>query len=1063
MTEIVRIALAKPYTFVVMAILILIGGVLSAIRTPTDIFPNIGIPVVAIAWQYTGLSAEDMSGRIMVPFERGLTTTVNDIEHIEATSLTGIGVIKVFFQPGADVRLANAQITAISQTFLKQLPVGTTPPLILDYNASTVPIVQLALSGKGLSEQQLYDYGFNFIRTRLVTVPGAALPFPYGGRVRQLQLDLDSQALQSKGLSAQDVGNALSAQTQITPAGFVKIGEFQYNVRLNNAPADVDQLNMLPIRTVDGSVIRMHDVAHVRDGAAPQQNVVHVDGQRSVLMTVLKSGATSTIAIVNGIKAMIPLTKVGLPPQLTITPLNDQSVFVKAAVSGVLREGLIAAALTSLMILLFLGSWRSTLIVATSIPLSVLAAVAALSVFGETLNVMTLGGLALAVGILVDEATVTVENINWHLEQGKDVRTAILDGAQQIVVPAFLSLLCICIVFVPMFYLPGVAGFLFVPLALAVIFAMIASFILSRTLVPTMAMYLLRAQAHHQHGAAPRQPSRNPLVRFQRWFERGFETLREGYGAVLGSALGSRAPFLVGFLLIAFASLALLPFLGRNFFPDVDAGSIALHVRGPTGLRLEEAAALFSRIERQIREDIPAKQLEAIVDNIGLPTSSINTTYNASGTIGPEDGDILISLKPDHSPTARYVSQMRRDLPKQFPTATFSFLPADITSQILNFGAPAPIDIQITGNDLPADQAYAHKVLRALRQIDGVADARIEQPADYPEFRFAVDRTRIQQLGLSENDVTNDVATSIAGTSQTAPIYWLNAKNGVTYPIVAQMPEYRLDSLNKLSEIPVSDGGPTSAPQVLGGLGQLTRGVTPPVLSQYNIQPTVDVFAAVSGRDLGGVADDVTAMLKRLDNQKPPTVNATLRGQFQTMTTAFSGLEFGLLGAIVLIYLLIVVNFQSWLDPFIIVAALPAALAGICWMLFATGTPLSVPALTGAIMCMGVATANSILVVSFAREHLDENGDPTRAAFEAGVTRLRPVLMTALAMIIGMTPMALGLGEGGEQNAPLGRAVIGGLTFATFASLLFVPTLFAVIHSLRLARHQAPKAEPAHA
>ncbi len=1062
-TEIVRIALAKPYTFVVMAILILIGGVLSAIRTPTDIFPNIGIPVVAIAWQYSGLSPEDMSGRIMVPFERGLTTTVNDIAHIEATSLTGIGVIKVFFQPGADVRLANAQITAISQTFLKQLPPGTTPPLILDYNASTVPIVQLALSGTGLSEQQLYDYGFNFIRTRLVTVPGAALPFPYGGRVRQIQLDLDSQALQSKGLSAQDVGDALNQQTQITPAGFVKIGEFQYNVRLNNAPADVDQLNMLPIRTVDGSVIRMREVAHVRDGAAPQQNVVHVDGQRSVLMTVLKSGATSTIAIVNGIKAMIPQVKVGLPKQLTITPLNDQSVFVKAAVSGVLREGVIAAALTSLMILLFLGSWRSTLIVATSIPLSVLAAVAALSVFGETLNVMTLGGLALAVGILVDEATVTVENINWHLEQGKDVRTAILDGAQQIVVPAFLSLLCICIVFVPMFYLPGVAGFLFVPLALAVIFAMVASFILSRTLVPTMAMYLLQAQAHHQQDAAPRAPARNPLVRFQRWFERGFARFRDGYGAVLGSALGVRVPFLIGFLVLAFASLGLLPFLGRNFFPDVDSGAIALHVRGPSGLRLEETAALFSRIEHQLRQTIPPAQLAAIVDNIGLPTSSINTTYNASGTIGPEDGDILISLKPGHSPTARYVGMMRRDLKRQFPTATFSFLPADITSQILNFGAPAPIDIQITGNDLGADQAYAHTVLRALRQIDGVADARIEQPADYPEFRFAVDRTRIQQLGLNENDVTNDMATSIAGTSQTAPIYWLNPKNGVTYPIVAQMPEYRLDTLNKLSAIPVSDGSPNRAPQVLGGLGALTRGVTPPVLSQYNIQPAVDVFAAVSGRDLGGVADDATAMLKKLDTQKPPTVNVTLRGQYQTMTTAFSGLEFGLLGAIVLIYLLIVVNFQSWLDPFIIIAALPAALAGICWMLFATGTPLSVPALTGAIMCMGVATANSILVVSFAREHLEENGDPTRAAFEAGVTRLRPVLMTALAMIIGMTPMALGLGEGGEQNAPLGRAVIGGLTFATFASLLFVPTLFAVIHSLRLARHAAPEGEPAHA
>jgi multidrug efflux pump subunit AcrB len=1061
MTAIVRIALARPYTFVVMAILILIAGVLSLLRTPTDIFPNIGIPVVATAWQYTNMDPTDMSGRISVPYQRALTTTVNDISHIEATSLTGMGIIKTFFQPGADVRLANAQITAIAQTLLRQMPVGTTPPLILDYDASTVPIVQIALSGKGLTEQQLYDLGFNFIRTRLVTVPGAALPFPYGGKTRQIMLDLNARALQANGLSPQDVTRALAAQTQVQPAGFVKVGDFQYNVQLNNAPGSVSDLNDLPIRIVDGAVVRMRDVAHVRDGSAPQQNVVHVDGQRSVLMTVLKSGNTSTIDIVAGIKRMLPQVAVGLPKQLVIKTLNDQSVFVKAAVSGVIREGLIAAALTSLMILLFLGSWRSTLIVATSIPLSILAAVAALSAMGETLNVMTLGGLALAVGILVDEATVTIENINYHLEMGKDVRNAILDGAQQIVVPAFLSLLCICIVFVPMFYLPGVAGFLFVPLALSVIFAMVASFILSRTLVPTMAMFLLRGH-EHDHDQTEKSPSRNPLVRFQRGFERRFAGFRRFYAGLLGSALRHRATFLTVFLIFALASLVLVPFLGRNFFPTVDSGAIALHIRGPVGTRLEETSALFMRIEARIRQIIPARQMDTVVDNIGLPTSSINTTYNASGTIGPEDGDILISLKPDHSPTARYIKTLRAELPRDFPGVTFSYLPADITSQILNFGAPAPIDIQVTGRDLGADQNFARRILAAIRPIDGVADARIQQPANYPEFRVDIDRTRVDTVGLTENDVTDDVATAIAGTTQTQPLYWLDPKNGVTYPIVAQMPEYRLDKLEKLSSIPVSNGQP-GAVQVLGALGRVRRDRTAPVLSQYNIQPTIDVYASTTGRDLGSVATDVEAALHRLDQHRPVTVAVAVRGQFQTMRTAFFGMGLGLIGAIVLIYLLIVINFQSWLDPFIIISALPAALAGIAWMLFATGTPLSVPALTGAIMCMGVATANSILVVSFARERLDETGNAARAAFEAGVTRLRPVVMTALAMMIGMAPMAIGLGEGGAQNAPLGRAVIGGLAFATCASLLFVPGLFAVMHGRRAARRHVAHEGFAHA
>jgi CzcA family heavy metal efflux pump len=1065
MSAIVRIALSRPYTFVVMAAMILIVGVLAAMHTPTDIFPNIRVPVVAVAWQYTGMSPEDMAGRIVTPYERSLTTTVNDIQHIEASSLQGVGIIKIYFQPGADVRLANAQITAISQTLLKQLPPGVTPPLILNYNASTVPIVQLALSGKGMSEQQLYDYGFNFIRTRLVTVPGAAMPFPFGGKVRQIQIDIDPKALQSRGLSAADVGAAISAQTQIVPAGFVKIGEFQYNLKLNNAPGSVDQLENLPIKSVDGAVIRIGDVAHVRDGSAPQTNVVHVDGQRSVLMTVLKSGAASTIDVVEGIKHMLPELKPSLPPELTIKPLNDQSVFVKAAVEGVVREGVIAAGLTSLMILLFLGSWRSTLIVATSIPLSVLAALAALSAFHQTLNVMTLGGLALAVGILVDEATVTIENINWHLEQGKDVTRAILDGADQIVAPAFLSLLCICIVFVPMFYLPGVSGFLFVPMALSVIFAMVASFILSRTLVPTMAKYLLKPHAPHgAFGQAHGAPSRNPFVAFQRGFERRFEMFRAAYAGVLKRALGARRVLIAGFLAFVLVSLLLIPFLGRNFFPTVDSGSIALHVRAPVGMRIEETASLFIRIENELKKEIPSGELNTIVDNIGLPTSSINTIYNASGTIGPQDGDILISLKEGHQPTAGYVKHLRDSLPRLFPTATFSFLPADITSQILNFGSPAPIDIQVVSNDLEADQAYAHKILRAIRGIDGLADARIQQPVAYPELRFDVDRTRINQLGLTENDVTNSVSTSIGGTTQTNPVYWVSPKNGVSYAVVAQTPEYDVDTLQKLQNIPVvSRTGTNPNAQVLGGLGTLTRGPTQAVVSQYDIQSLVDVYASTQGRDLGAVAGDVQKALAKLDKSRPAKIKVVLRGQYETMNTAFSGMGFGLLGCIVMIYLLVVVNFQSWTDPLVIISALPAALAGIAWMLFATGTPLSVPALTGAIMCMGVATANSILVISFARERLAATGDPVVAALEAGVVRFRPVLMTALAMIIGMAPMALGLGDGGEQNAPLGRAVIGGLSFATIATLIFVPTVFAVAHSFRPRERTAPIQGLAHA
>ncbi|RBM08834.1 efflux RND transporter permease subunit [Novacetimonas cocois] len=1046
MNAIVRLALARPYTFVVMAILIAIAGVLCAIRTPEDIFPDIGIPVIAVAWTYSNLSPQDMSGRIELPFQRVLTTTVNNIEHIEGESLTGIGVTKIFFQPGTDVRIANAQVTAIAQTILRQLPVGTTPPLILNYSASTVPIVQIALSGQGLTEQQMYDYGFNFIRNRLVTVPGAAIPYPYGGRVRQIQMDLDPRQLQSRGVSAQDVGTALSSQTQITPAGFVKIGEYQYNFRLNNQPVSVEQLNMLPVRTINGAVVRVRDVAHVRDGAMPQQNVVHVDGQRSALMTVLKSGATSTISIVQGIRDMVPDATRGLPKQLRLRLVNDQSLFVKAAVNGVMREGAIAACLTSLMILLFLGSWRSTLIVATSIPLSVMGAITALSTLGETLNVMTLGGLALAVGILVDEATVTIENIERHLEMGKDVHAAIIDGSGEIIVPAFLSLICICIVFVPMFYLPGVAGFLFVPMALSVMFAMVMSFVLSRTLVPTMAMFLLRP--HHDEGGR-----QGFFQKFQKGFERRFDALRTRYGALLEGVLEHRGRFVVGFLGFALLSMGLLPFLGRNFFPQVDAGTLTLHVRGPVGMRIEESSALFQRIEKQIRRRIAPAELDSIADNIGLPTSSINTAYNASGTIGPQDGDIIVALRPDHRPTGHYIHILRRELPKLFPEATFAFLPSDITSQILNFGAPAPIDIQVSGPN-PADtRQFAERILRQIRRIDGLVDARIQQPGHYPELRFDADRTRINQLGLTESDVTGSIATSIAGTVQTAPLYWVDPHSMVTYPIAVQMPEYRISSLADVIGLPVT-GIATSQLQVLGALGTITRDTTSPVEAQYNIRSLIDVFAGGDGRDLGAIATDVQAVLHHLEHERPETVTVTLRGQYQAMTTAFSGMGFGLLGAIVLIYLLIVINFQSWTDPCIVVLALPGALAGICWMLFATRTPLSVPALTGAIMCMGVATANSILVITFCREQLAEHGDAIRAAVTAGSTRLRPVLMTALAMIIGMLPMALGLGEGGEQNAPLGRAVIGGLLFATCASLFFVPTLFAVIYDRR-ARHQA--------
>jgi CzcA family heavy metal efflux pump len=1044
MLHLVRIALTRPYTFVVLAVLILIVGPLAALRTPVDIFPEIRIPVIAVVWSYTGLPPDEMSGRVMLNFQRSLTTTVNDIEHIEGTSYTGVGIVKVFFQPGTDINTANAQVTAIAQTVLKQMPPNITPPLILNFNASTVPILQIALAGKGMSEQAVFDIAINTVRTPLVTVPGAAIPFPFGGKFRQIQIDLDPAAMQARGLSANDVANALAAQNLLTPAGSQKIGSFEYAIQLNNAPKDFAALADLPVFARDGTVVYLRDVAQVRDGNPPQQSIVHVDGSRSVLLAVLKNGATSTLSIIQGVKDRVADLRRTLPENLNLALLGDQSLFVQGAVTGVALEAVIAAVLTSLMILLFLGSWRSTVIIATSIPLAILGSIALLAAFGETLNIMTLGGLALAVGILVDDATVTIENINWHLEQGKDVETAIMDGARQIVTPAFVSLLCICIVFVPMFFLEGVARFLFVPMAEAVMFAMVCSFILSRTLVPTMANFLLKPHDAHGHGAKP--PSRNPLVLFQRGFEARFEGFRAVYRDLLAMALHSRARFIAGFMAFVLASFALAPMLGRNFFPSVDAGQILMHARGPIGTRVEESANHFAAIQKAIREIIPSREIATMVDNIGMPVSGINLTYNNTGVIGPQDGDIQIKLVEGHAPTDQYVAKLRRELPERFPGFTFSFLPADIISQILNFGAPSPIDVQVRTSDLAAGFDHANRLLARIRTIPGIVDARIQQARNAPVFAVDIDRTRAQYVGLTTRDVTNSLVVNLAGSGQVAPTYWLNPANGITYNIVMQTPQYRLDSLSSLSNLPIMAPAATSL-QVLGGFADIRRSVGNAVVSQYDLQNMVQVYAAVQGRDLGSVAADVRKVVAELAPLAGPKIRAVkVQGQVKTMESAFSGLLFGLLGAIVLIYLLIVVNFQSWSDPFVIITALPAALAGIVWILFATGTTLSVPALTGAIMCMGVATANSVLVISFARERLAELGDATAAALDAGFVRFRPVLMTALAMIIGMTPMALGLGEGGEQNAPLGRAVIGGLVFATVATLIFVPVVFSVVH-----------------
>jgi CzcA family heavy metal efflux pump len=1048
MLWIVRVALSRPYTFIVLALLILILGPLVYVNMRTDIFPDIKVPVVSAVWTYNGLPPADMSNRIVTFYERQLSTSVNDIEHIESQSLPGVAIVKIFFQPDVNINAAVSQVTALSQTVLKRLPPGITPPLILSYNASSVPVLQLALSSDTLLDNQLFDISNNFIRPQLAQVEGAAVPSPYGGKNRQISVDLDMQALRSKGLTPQNVTDAILNQNLILPAGTEKIGRFEYNVLLNASPDALDELNDLPIKSVNGATILLRDVAHVRDGFSPQQNMVRVNGQHSVLTTIQKNGSASTLDIIAHVKELLPRIEAGAPPGLIVKMVGDQSVFVKSAVDGVIREGVTAAALTGLMILLFLGSWRSTLIITISIPLAVLSAIMALSFFGQTLNIMTLGGLALAVGILVDDATVTIENMNWHLEKGKHVEESIMDGAHQIVGPAFVSLLCICIVFIPMFFLTGVAKYLFVPLAEAVIFSMVASFILSRTLVPTLAKYLLRAhaQVHHEEGAHA-APSKNPLVRFQHGFENIFNKIRDKYKGFLLVSLSHRPRFIVGFLGFVLLSFALVPFLGRNFFPEVDAGQIKLHIRAQTGTRLEETARLCDEIERRIKQQIPAEEIKNVVDNIGLPVSGVNLTYSNSSPIGPGDADILISLNEGHKPTAQYVKILRERLKDEFPGVSFAFLPADIVSQILNFGMPAPIDVQVVGFNRKANQQYAAAILSRIKKVPGLADVRIQQAFNQPELHVDVNRTRAMEMGMTQRDVATNLLVSLSGSLQTAPGFWVNPSNNVSYPLVVQVPQYRLDTLNDLQNLPVAMGqDTTSSAQLLGSVANISRKQGEAVVSHYDVQPTIDIYGATQGRDLGSVAYDINQILKDTAKDVPKGSFVVMRGQVKAMNESYSGLMFGLLGAIVLIYLLIVVNFQSWLDPFVIITALPAALAGIIWMLFVTNTTLSVPALIGSIMCMGVATANSILVVSFARERLREGDSGFTAAMEAGFMRFRPVLMTALAMIIGMAPMALGLGEGGEQNAPLGRAVIGGLAFATFATLFFVPVIFSLVH-----------------
>jgi multidrug efflux pump subunit AcrB len=1060
---IVRLALRRPYTFVVFALFILISGAFSILEMPTDIFPNIDIPVVAVLWGYSGLSAQEISTRFVFSSERIMTSTVNDIEHIESQSYNGTGIIKIFFQPGVNVANAVAQVTAVNQVVLRTLPQGSTPPFIIQYNASSVPILQLGLSGKGLNEQQLNDLGQNTIRVQLATVEGAYTPFPYGGKQRTVQVDLDLAALQSKGLSPIDVVNAFSAQNIVAPSGTIKIDRYEYAVETNSAPTVIDELNNLPIKSVNGAMIYVRDVAHVRDGNTPQTNIVRVDGRRGVMMNIMKIGSASTLDIIRGVQKKLIETKGQLPPQLQMNPLSDQSIFVRGAINGVVREAIIAGCLTAIMILVFLGSWRSTIIIAVSIPLSILCSLSVLAMLHETINIMTLGGMALAVGILVDDATVAIENINRNLEAGKELEQSILDGSAQIAIPAFVSTISICIVFVPMFFLSGVAKYLFVPMAEAVVFAMLASYFLSRTLVPTMAKYLLKE--HDDRELERKRTSRSPFLAFQRGFESGFDLFRRVYLRLLTLCVDNAVVFIVLFMVFALGSIGLLvPWLGQDFFPAVDSGQFKIHVRARTGTRIEETAALCDHIDATIRENVPANEVVTIVDNVGLPYSSLNLTYSTSAPIGPADADIQVQLTKDHHPTADYVEKLRAVLVRQYPGVLFYVLPVDIVTQILNFGLSAPIDIQIVGPNLYGNRALAERITDEIRYIPGAADVRIQQAFNYPNLTVDVDRTRAQAIGLTQRDVAQSMLVALSGSFQTSPNFYLDPRSGVTYNVTIQAPQYGLDSLASLQGLPVtgtaaaqqsngaaSTGAPGSSRpvQVLGNLATITHGTELATISHYDVQPVIDIFANVDGTDLGSVTRSVERVLAghEKNNELPRGSHFDLRGQSETMDKSYKGLLAGLAFSILLVYLLIVVNFQSWLDPFLIIAALPAALAGIVWFLFLTNTRLSVPALTGAIMCMGVATANSILVVSFAREQLEALvGDARRAALNAGFVRLRPVLMTALAMIIGMVPMALGLGDGGEQNAPLGRAVIGGLLLATVATLFFVPAFFSLVH-----------------
>jgi CzcA family heavy metal efflux pump len=1064
---IVKVALQRPYTFIVLAILILLMGLFAIVRTAVDIFPDIKIPVVAAIWRYEGLQPKDMANRIVLSTERTAQTTVNNIEHTESQSLNGIAVVKYFFQPGADEVLSYSQITATSQSTLRQVPPGTNPPFILAYNASTVPIIQLALSSDpqssdALSEAAIFDAANNSIRTELATIPGAAIPYPYGGRQRQIQVDLDPQALRAKGLSGSDVVAAIAAQNLIIPAGTQKIGDLEYYISMNASPEKIEEINDLPIISKDGTVVFVRDVAHVRDGSSPQTNIARMEGKRAALMTILKIGKASTLDVINAIKAKLPHVQSVVPQGLKIQPIGDQSVFVKASISAVIREATIAAMLTGLMILLFLGSWRSTLIIFISIPLSILASIACLAALGETINIMTLGGLALAVGILVDDATVTIENINSHLEEGSEVEDAILQGAHQIALPALVSTLAICIVFVPMFLLAGIAKFLFIPLAEAVVFAMLASYLLSRTLVPTLSKYWLQKHDDQPHGNV------GFFKRWQRKFESGFEQLRDRYHALLERALHGGYRFaglfmaaMIGTAVLAFPFSKYLPGLGQDFFPVVDAGQIKLHLRARTGLRIEETSALCDHVEALIRKEIPAGEIQSIVDNVGLPYSGINLSYSTSAPVGPSDADIFVALKPDHHPSEDYIRRLRVVLANSFPSTSFAFLPADIVTQTLNFGLPSPIDVQISGFNTDANREVANNLLQKMRQIPGAVDLRVQQAYDYPTINVDVDRTKARQLGLTQENVASNLLVSLSGSFQTTPSFWTDPRTGTQYNVAAQSPQAQLESINALAATPITSGPATNNSQLLANLATFRRSSSPAVVSHYDATPVLDIYGAVQGTDLGFISTQLNKIVADAQAALPRGSSITVRGQVTTMNDSFRGLLVGLAGAVILVYLLIVVNFQSWLDPFIIITALPAALAGIVWMLFLTGTTVSVPALTGAIMCMGVATANSVLMVSFARERMDAGDDAFKAASAAGFARFRPVLMTALAMIIGMIPMAASIGEGAEQNAPLGRAVIGGLVFATVATLFFVPTVFVLIHG-RKGDEREPTPAPAH-